>query len=96
MYNEVRGKHTWADSKFNALSLCPNCHTRMKVGGYDLTNILILAEKIKNDEYTAEYVPNRPTNMGYEIEIDIAGKPATIFFSKDHMENIVNLLRSEK
>ena len=93
---KFEGKNKWAYSKFNILSVCPNCHALIDHGGADLTNIFEMAKKVKNGEYTAEQIPNRPGegqySMGYEIDVIVAGESVKLFITENHMSEIVQFI----
>jgi len=92
---EFRGESKWANMEFNVLCLCPNCHALMKHGGYDLSNIWTVAEKISNGDIAPEPVEERGGDF-YIVKIKVAGKDRELFYSPVHMNKIAAVIQKIK
>jgi len=94
---EIRNKKAYADMEWNVLCLCPNHFTLFKYGIKDLKGIWELANKILNEEITAEWVEERRGNY-YVAKIKMMtenGKlgETELYYSPTHMRKVAALLK---
>jgi hypothetical protein len=90
--NEV----VWANTEFNVLCLCPNCHALMNHGTpLNLQNIFTTAEKIKSCEIAPEEITERNGSY-YIVKILVAGRENVLYYSPTHMQKVSAFLENTK